>query len=280
MRASDEKATVPALSDPRVALLTASRRLCKERWYHWVDAYSEWHRFGIRTMEGIRYTDVEEPGALLIYPRYNVLAAILVKVEALIPEQATDFEDMRGRILEAVDLAESPFTKASSPLEAAVITQERERLAATIGTWIPADVAETEPLPHRRTLSSTEVATLRQHLREWANVDEDDGHHDYLGSGRADFKIFERFIGPDELRECIEQRGVRLVYEVDDEDHVWREVSIESAFKVFSYIRTAPPYDWITYEEDDFIAVGGWLLEALLRRWPKLADHLWIQSSD
>ncbi len=69
--------------DPRTALHTSARRYCIEHHNTWFRRYSE-------GMSGGAQSDADS-----IYPRYLVLAAILVDVESVLPTDFVTLADLR-----------------------------------------------------------------------------------------------------------------------------------------------------------------------------------------
>ncbi|EMS71294.1 hypothetical protein [Ruminiclostridium cellobioparum] len=92
-------------------LHTAARRYCIERGYFWRDEYSKVcdpDRNGKKN--GYHYTDE----AYDIFPRYNVLDAILIEVEKHNPEEFESLEYAKNELITTGLCAESSFTKPSN----------------------------------------------------------------------------------------------------------------------------------------------------------------------
>ncbi len=92
-------------------LHTAARRYCIERGYFWRDEYSKLcDQDRDREKDGYQYTDE----AYDMFPRYNVLDAILIEVEKLNPEEFESLDQVENQLITAGLCAESSFTKPSN----------------------------------------------------------------------------------------------------------------------------------------------------------------------
>ena len=89
---------------PAGALQTLARRYCIERARMWRSRYGA--ERGRRASEG-RYPPPED---YAVFPRYNVLDAILWEVERIEPGDVDTAEQLRNLLILAGRLAESPFT--------------------------------------------------------------------------------------------------------------------------------------------------------------------------
>ncbi len=91
-----------------VAIHTAARRYCLERYALWAGRYAEIaRRGGDRERDGYRYTSE----ALARFPRYNVLNAIRVELERIHFGELRDFDGAKARVLRAGEAANDDFTR-------------------------------------------------------------------------------------------------------------------------------------------------------------------------
>ena len=95
---------------PSCALHTAARCYCETRIAYWHDRYAR-----LQTPRGQHgYSDEQRD----VYPRYNVLEAILVEVERLRPEALQDLQNARSQLRAIGRSAESLFTeRPGGPIE-------------------------------------------------------------------------------------------------------------------------------------------------------------------
>lgn len=143
---------------PSQILHTFARRYCIEKHAQWTAAYASLSREGRDRVAG-GYS----PEAYATFPRYNVLHAILLEVEALDYDELPRLEELRDLLLLAGRCAETAFTKGSSnSIERIAQEEERARFVEAVQTANLNRPAE--PLPYRRVLRTDEVTALRDRL--------------------------------------------------------------------------------------------------------------------
>ncbi|WBB88190.1 hypothetical protein O7542_13870 [Micromonospora sp. WMMC264] len=114
-----------------------------------------------RAMDGYHYTRE----ARRIFPRYNIIEAMLGQVERLDPERLPDFADLSAALLRAANDAQSLINPQGKD-EAEVIRDERQMFAAAIRGWTSESDIDVEPLGYRRVLTAEESSGWRQRLQE------------------------------------------------------------------------------------------------------------------
>jgi hypothetical protein len=137
--------------DESFALHTRARRHLIDRYRELTSAYSALTNSG-RAAGG--YTET----ALQIFPRYNVVDAILIKVEELDSDDLPAVGELTRLLVEAAHEAQSPFTRPREVLGAIpgqVMADER-RLFADRVAELACETDAIEALPYRRTLSDVE----------------------------------------------------------------------------------------------------------------------------
>ncbi|SEW35150.1 hypothetical protein [Chitinophaga arvensicola] len=152
---------------PAEALTTAARTYCKEHFDYWSARYVK-ERTG-KSFPEYSYTDNDYN----LFPRYNVLSAILGEVEMLTGKTWPDLEQCRETLIHIGDTASSPFTVNENNIEQNAIREERDKFIHFISTITPSELALVAPLPWRRRLPSAEQAAVRQVLLERWNYDGD-----------------------------------------------------------------------------------------------------------
>src|ERR1044071_6268392 len=117
-----------------VAIHTAARRYCMDAHSKWCDEYARLAARGEdRENDGYHYT----PKARRTFPRYNVLAAILVAVETIEREALGSFEDTR-ELLIATAAADNEFIRApQEELEFAAMQEERDAFTTFVRQLSP-----------------------------------------------------------------------------------------------------------------------------------------------
>ncbi|GAA3149452.1 hypothetical protein [Nonomuraea roseoviolacea] len=150
-----------------VTLHTAARRYLMERYDELEDEYAALPDEG-RSAFGYSY----RREAWRIFPRYNVIAAILEHVERLDPDRLPEFADLVDALSEAAETAQSPFTQpASNRTEAKAMAEERRLFQSILQDWATRADLPVEPLPYRRVLTPAESAERQKQLRQrWGLV--------------------------------------------------------------------------------------------------------------
>ncbi len=108
------------------------------------------------------------PEAWRIFPRYNVVAAILARVERLDPDRLPEPPGLLDQLVEAAATAQSPFTEPeSNEVAAAVMAEERRLFSSTVlQQWAAGNDLPVRPLPYRRVLTSDESVTRQRQLHQ------------------------------------------------------------------------------------------------------------------
>lgn len=149
------------------ALITAARRYCKDNYTYWANRYAK-ERSGSDFPE-YAYSDKDYD----LFPRYNVLAAILGEVEMLVGKSFPALLSCRETLAHIGHAAQSLFTLSDNPIEAAAIQDEREKFIHYVETITPEELTKITPLPYRRRLNENERENVRQHLLDRWNYDGD-----------------------------------------------------------------------------------------------------------
>ncbi|MGW4412747.1 hypothetical protein ACWEJ6_52795 [Nonomuraea sp. NPDC004702] len=145
-----------------VTLHVAARRYLIRRYDKLADRYAELPNQG-RAADGYDYS----PDAWRIFPRYNVVAAILEQVERLDPDRLPEFSDLVEALAEAADAAQSPFTQpASNEVEAKAMAEERRLFQSVLQGWVTRGDLRVTPLAYRRVLTPAESAERQEQLRQ------------------------------------------------------------------------------------------------------------------
>jgi len=151
---------------PIDALITAARRYCMENFSYWADRYSN-DRSGSEFPK-YSYSDRDYD----LFPRYNVLSAILAQVEILVGKTYPELQTCREELAQIGLTAQSLFTKGEkNAIANTAIKNERNKFVHFVRTITLGELGLEEPLPHRRRLSPEEKNVVRQQLLERWNYD-------------------------------------------------------------------------------------------------------------
>lgn len=142
------------------ALITAARRYCKEHHARWAQRYAQ-ERTGANDPV-YSYTDQDYN----LFPRYQVLAAILGEVEKLVGKTFPSPEACRETLIHTGRTARSLFTEIDHPVAQTAMQEERENFVRYLQSLTPEALAQMAPLSYRRRLNEEESSTVRQQLLE------------------------------------------------------------------------------------------------------------------
>lgn len=265
------------------AIHTLARRYLMERYGRWSEVYSKLAAQGEnRAGDGYNYTDE----ALDIFPRYQVLSAILVEVERLVPADFGTLEEAREILCIAGRTAESIFTKSPhSAIQSRAMEEEREAFCRYVLGVDQHELLGVEPLFYRRVLTPKESGEILGRLKDEWGV----GRwywYPLTDSKRGDVlavqdKYFYEELGVERLRSILAGRGLTKVWELRE---VESEPEYEIELSAFEpYYSGAEGYwcyermDWVIYaSHESSITLGGsWLVEEVKKVWKNWRERVW-----
>jgi hypothetical protein len=272
------------------ALHHAARRYCQEKHEYWCKHYSMLPNSG-------RFRGDYSKKALAIFPRYNVLNAILVELERTDPATLLDFDQARELIIAAGTDAEDEFTSnEADAIQARVTLEERQEFCSYISGLEELDLWSVRPLPYRRVLRGDESEGLWVQLRErwriplggsvdaqkrgwirggyWVPLTE----FEIRGVTAFQARYFHQFWSSSAARDLLSRRGIDRVWELREYGPEYEE-----DLSVFDpYYNGAEGYwssgglDWIIYaSHESSVTVGGWLLEEVKNIWSDWNSRIW-----
>jgi len=259
--------------DQRVALHTAARRYCADQYAHWMRCYGE------------RDFDITSPRAEAIYPRYNVLAAILVDVGSVLPQEFATLDDLRAFLIAAGQTAEDAATRyAPDPLAERAMAEQRAAFGGFIERITLEGLRDVDPLPYRRSLSGAESATLWSRLRHRWGLDEGQYWYPLTGQAAAPHTLAfhadqcNQAISSPVLRHILERHGVARVWELSAARPVYEipPEQVEPEDADYETYWTAGELGWLIYlsHESTITIAGRWLVAAVQAAWPAWTHHL------
>jgi hypothetical protein len=229
---------------------------------------------------------VDHPEAQDMYPRYNVLAAILVDVESVTPDSFDTTEDLRNFLVMAGQTATDAFTRPPhSAIAERAMQEERDLFDAYVQNVSTRDLSDVEPLPYHRSLSQAEHADLWARLHERWGVPLDEMWHPFLDAALPPHVLafqqawFDHAVPPATLQRILSQHGIRRVwelreygpeYEIDLDD-------LEPQYNGAEGYWTSSDMEWLVYasHESSITVAGAWLIAAVKAVWPEWKEHLY-----
>ncbi len=268
------------LLNDTLALHTAARRYCLERYRHWCNQYgSLCKRGGDRQPDGHHYTEE----ALRTFPRYNILNAIRIEVERHDPAMLGDLASAKEKLIRLGETASDEFTcDPIGPIAESAIAEERAAFRAYMERLTLSALASTEPLPYRRVLSVDEAAAIWSRLREhwrithayWFPL----AGPDLAGVMAFQAEAFRKAVSTDRLIKVLKQRKVERVWELREHGPEYeQDVSLwDPKYNGAEGYWSSESLDWIVYaSHESSVTIGGWLLFEIQSIWPRWKDHQW-----
>ncbi|HZN33080.1 MAG TPA: hypothetical protein VFB80_04645 [Pirellulaceae bacterium] len=263
-----------------LAIHTAARRYCLERYACWAERYAEIVRHG-RDRGHDRYHYTSE--ALATFPRYNVLNAIRVELERIDAGELSDFEAVKSQVLRAGETANDEFTlKPIGAIDQRATEEERAAFCSYVARLSPADLYGVEPLPFRRVLAADESESLWSRLRKrwgigagcWYPL----GECTLPGVEAFDASAFDKAAPPECLRGILSDRRIERVWELREfgPEYELAVALFDPHYDGAEGYWSSGEMDWIVYASHErSVTVGGWLLKEVMSLWPAWQAHLW-----
>jgi hypothetical protein len=253
----------------------AARRYCEERRIHWCNRYESLQPHLATNGD---YSDEERA----TFPRYRVLAAILIEVERIVPEAFESMDHTRAAIVEAALHADRDWAGLpSGDIEVAAMDEEREQFTRYIRDLPTAALASIQPLPFRRTLNDDERDQIRNRIgKTWPM--ECDYFWPLQGNRPAhaiafNVKSLDELLPDVTLRSILMDNAVSRIFELREYGPEY-EIAVES-FRPFyngaERFWTCPEMDWLIYASHDstMTFVGKWLTDEIRRVVTRPADY-------
>jgi hypothetical protein len=257
----------------------AARRYLMERYHELRQWYAQLPNQG-RADDGHHYS----PEAKRIFPRYNVVKAMLEEVERLDPDRLLEVEPLAATLVRAADVAQSPFTEPpQDDVEAEAIGDERRLFSSAVHTWTSGPDLQVAPVGYRRVLTPAESSDWRARLNRRWGLQGTSWYPMLAGPVPSDVLVLTQesmWQGPgvDMVRQALVDSGGQRVAEL-------REYGVDYLLDVELF---APRYtlaegvwsdrslDWIAFaSHEGTVAFGGTLAAALLTTWPDLDNWRW-----
>jgi hypothetical protein len=250
-------------------LHTAARRYCMDRYNYWQEKYTLLANDG-RCADVYRYSDE----ALNIFPRYNLLKAVLIEIERFTPQDISSLIEARELIGYAGSITNSMGAKnTKTSIETRAVEEERNKFNDFIHSISLDELLEIEPLFFRRVISKIESQHLWAEIVEIWGIDKPHGvmyPNNDNNPKNAVFLEEDRFkkeVGTKILHSVLTGRGIKRIWELSE----FGEDEYELETNVFEpYYDGAERYwftsemDWIIYaSHEKTITFNGWIIDAV-----------------
>jgi hypothetical protein len=261
-----------------VTLHVAARRYLMDRYDELVDHYAALPDQG-RAGFGYR------PEAYRIFPRYNVVEAMLAQVERLDPDRLPDQPSLLAWLVEAAATARSSFTEpVLNEVAATVMAEERRLFSSVVREWAGRGDLQVQPLPYRRVLTSAESVARQQQLqRRWGLVDR--SWHPMIAAEAppevlilVEAVMWELPEAVTHVRTALRAAGSGRVTELREygEEYLIDVDLVAPRYTGAEGVWSDDTLTWVAYaSHEGTVAFGGQLAAALPTLWPDLDRWRW-----
>lgn len=261
------------------ALITTARRYLQDNHRYWADRYSK-----ERTGNDFPYIYTDNDYNL--FPRYNILSAILDQVETLVGQNHLPLEACKDELRNIGLTANSLFTSdEKSEIAVNAIKEERKKFNNFLENITEEDLNFVEPLPHRRRLAKDESEQVRQLLLEKWNFQ---GNYweplEDLSPNPIIFLMKDNISDNDyeQIIREVQKHAYSKLFEITENGS---DAEIEFGLfhpDCYETIYCDRSFDWIIYgSHEGTIAFGGiWLLDCVRQLYFDRQDKLnkWEQN--
>jgi len=251
--------------EPTESLITLARRYCMENHEFWCEEYTK-----KRTGNNYPYTYTD--GDYDLFPRYNVLNAVLLEVETLTGGEFSSLSHCRELLMLAGQIGETVSTMGEqNEIVLRAMTDERNKFVAYIRDVTEADLQKVEPLPYARHLNTIESANIQKRLlRQW-NFDGGYWEPSVSRSLKLLFLAMENITDNDDkqIKDFIMNHAASRLYRITEfrVDYQIESVLLDIKYRGSDTIFCDDNYDWIIHvSHDRIVTFGGDALVAFIRR--------------
>lgn len=242
------------------ALVTAARHYLAHHIAYWTERYAR-----ERTGSDMPYTYSDSDYNL--FPRYNVLSAILAGVETFTGNTTLALEECRSKLVEIGNTANNALTSGEqNAIEQQAITEERDKFIDHINNLNRDSLVQQEPLPYRRRLDKFESKKIRKVLqKQWGFNGDYWDPLEKLSPQPVVFLLKLNITDEDyaQIIAAVHQKATDTIYEID-EDGNDAEVALSSFHPdCYETIYCDAGFEWIVYgSHESTVTFGGnWLID-------------------
>ena len=257
--------------DTTEKIITLARRYCIENFRFWTNRYS---------IENSGNNNPYSDNDYNIFPRYNVLDAILKGVETLVGQSFESIDQCKCELKIIGQENQTPFTTGKqNAIEKAAMLDERQKFITFLNEITSNIIENVEPLPYRRRLLEDEANQIRKELFKawnfdgtyWEPLDSRSPHPVvFFNKGNLDKKDFEK------IKQIIVDHNDRI-YEITEERWDYEIDNSEFDPRCYETVYTNKTYDWIYYgsHENTVAFSGDWLKNEITKQ---LSDKSQFQN--
>jgi hypothetical protein len=200
-----------------------------------------------------------------LFPRYNVLEAILQGVETIIDKKFISINECKKELKNIGKSSQTIFTKRTkNKIEGNAIAEERNKFLYYIKHISKKDLKNVPPLPYNRKLNEDESKEVREKLHSIWNFD--GSYWEHSEDENEIIFLMRQYITEDDEKAIIEHiiEQDKRFFTVDEWSKDYETEIIE--FNGNETVYTNKKFEWIIYFSHEWhIAFGGDFLLGFLR---------------
>lgn len=253
-------------------LITSARHYCIDNYRFWVEKYSK---------ETSGHNNPYSDNDYNLFPRYNVICAILQGVETLVGQNFTSFETCKQELVKMGENSHSIFTIDSNkdlhllgesgqyksvvgrnnPIESNAMNEERKKFVEFVSSTTIENISEVEPLPYRHRLTDTEMLSVRKQLLKHWNFDGNYWNPIDDKSPKETVFLMEDNLTDEDRKKIVDyliSNSNERLYVVT-EDRIDYEIEFDSfEIDLYETIVTDKTFEWVIYgSHEETITFGG-----------------------
>lgn len=231
------------------SIITLARHYCIKNYNYWSDKYTH-------EKSGKMYSDDDYN----LFPRYNVLKAILQGIETIINKQFDSVDDCKNELKNIGQISQTIFTKnTTSKIANSAMNDERNKFNDFIENMLEEDLYNVLPLPHNRKLSISESKEIYKGLK--LNWNFEGFCWDHSRSKNEILFVMEKYLTDQDKDKIIDYilKYDKIFFEIDErkEDYETELLEINGCETIYTNFK----FNWIIYiSHEMYIAFGGELL--------------------
>lgn len=238
-------------------LITLARHYCIDNDKFWSEKYSK---------EASGHNNPYSDNDYNLFPRYNVLRAILQEIETLVGQNLTSFETCKQELVKIGENSHSIFTRGwrNNPIESNAMNEERKKFIEFVSSITIGSISEIEPLPYRHRLTDKEALSVRKQLLKHWNFNGDYWNPLDKKSPKETVFLMKDNLTNDDYNKIIDyliSNSNNRIYEIA-EDRIDYEIEFDSLdIDLYETIITDKTFEWVIYgSHEGTITFGGIVL--------------------
>ena len=237
------------------SIITLARRYCIENYDYWIKKY-------LNEESGQMYSNNDYN----LFPRYNVLNAILQGIEEIINKNFKTINQCKIELINIGKKSQTVFTENINNEIAKMATlEERNKFVLYIQNISENNLNKVSPLPYNRKLRKNESEKIREKLHKVWNFD--GGYWKHSNDENEIIFLMNKFIIESDKKTIIEyiMKHEKRFFKIDEMDNNYETETLE--IDGCETVYTSKNFNWIIYiSHEMYVVFGGELLLGFVKK--------------